>query len=980
MNVERLIARIRGQLELGTPDLEARSLAGEYAALCGRARERLEQCATLIRSGQDHAAFQVAESEPDLLGLCAELSFAESDRWNALCRERGLPAGFPLDSQHVLTLEGLYGKAIGENHPLYRDYRDAIRSRDEDRALSVLRSIVRINPDDPNARSELTRLSAKFLREALGRVGALFAADDEEAAVALMNRMERFGASELVGDPRWDAALARRSTSLRRKAIEQAARLVAEAADARAGEHWEACAAAVSRARALERDHQLALPAGLSERLSSLEDWARGLAAAAEAEASLRAATRDLCDQWAQLQQDSIRGSSPAVLIARLGQWLERAEPLGERLPEGMRQEAEALRDLTRARLSRRYAGLTACWIAGLLCLLGGAYWWHLQEKERQETSELFAEATSKMDGGDHEQAARALDGIVRRRGTGTSGQREQEEKLRTRIAEAREAELKLRGESLYLQARRTEGVTLANLAATHRRAMDYEAALGKVGEATRERLAKVFAEPGELTATCERLIESARAELGARRAELRKQLEGAPTIPDIAAASQALDRIRTLLAVLKPIAGQDLDDAEAEAERAGLRVTAERKTSDTQRALTGAADLKSYLAALAGVAPTNGEKSEAGARAALVLAHAAALRDLPRAALAPRVGAMWDAAGQADPQGVFRPDELPEAELEILRRLGDDPAKGALRRYDVRLTSSQGSGVLRAAFVIGEPTRRTAALNGGKEIVTTAREISREGAITESSWSLRFFDNGVRSGEELTEGAAIPELEYLNNFNRLVDPKTNRTLEPVLRTLDRVRRSPSPFVELRAYQLQELFRAATLRPAAHGIIFSPAAQRDAEQLRRITQNRMGAHDFLFREKWADAQLELKSLFVRQAGATYAEEARFWRAVFGTLRSQNLIFAGMVSGEGRPQLREHVESAVLYGLDAEGRPAALFRIEADGKTERIADAAPLSPLLRLGGNVKEAAQSAGIPNGLTPPAGGWQALLHGRDL
>jgi len=87
MLTERLIARIRGQLEVGTPDLEARSLAGEYATLCQRTRERLEQCAALIRTGNDHAALQVAESEPDLLGLCALLSFADSERWQALCRD-----------------------------------------------------------------------------------------------------------------------------------------------------------------------------------------------------------------------------------------------------------------------------------------------------------------------------------------------------------------------------------------------------------------------------------------------------------------------------------------------------------------------------------------------------------------------------------------------------------------------------------------------------------------------------------------------------------------------------------------------------------------------------------------------------------------------------------------------------------------------------------------------------------------------------
>ena len=89
----------------------------------------------------------------------------------------------------MLAVESLYGRVIGESHPLYRDYRDAIRRRDEDRALAVLRSIVRINPDDPNAQSELARLSAKFLRESLGRVGVLFTEHDMDAVFAHADRI-----------------------------------------------------------------------------------------------------------------------------------------------------------------------------------------------------------------------------------------------------------------------------------------------------------------------------------------------------------------------------------------------------------------------------------------------------------------------------------------------------------------------------------------------------------------------------------------------------------------------------------------------------------------------------------------------------------------------------------------------------------------------------------------------------------------------
>ena len=58
----------------------------------------------------------------------------------------------------------------------------------------------------------------------------------------------------------------------------------------------------------------------------------------------------------------------------------------------------------------------------------------------------------------------------------------------------------------------------------------------------------------------------------------------------------------------------------------------------------------------------------------------------------------------------------------------------------------------------------------------------------------------------------------------------------------------------------------------------------------------------------------------------------------------------------------------------------LFRISDDGEVKRVAEAAPLSPLLRYPGTVGEAAQAAGVPKALLPPDGGWETLLQGRDL
>ena len=983
MLADRLIARIRGQLELGTPDLEARSLAGEYAALCVRVRERLEQCAALVRAGNEHAAFQIAESEPDLLGLCALLSFAESERWHTLCRERGLPAGFPLDGQSILAVESLYGKEIGESHPLYRDYRDAIRTRDEDRALSVLRSIVRINPDDPNARSELARLSAKFLRESLGKVTTLLAAQRDEDAIELMNRMERFGAHDLAGERNWDEALRRRIIWLRTKAAEQVARLVEEATLAREGHHWEPCAAALGRVRSLERDHQLNLDTTASTQIAALELWAGELAATAEAEAGLRASLESLTQEWSLLRQESASNQSPAILIVRLSNWLEHAAEHSERLPDGMIREARALRQLTRSRLSRRYTILTATGVVALLVVVGATLYWNLKTNQEQDAHDRFSEVTRLVEIYDHKNALAALDGFERTGNPSTDDPTRKEKilELRKKLAGQIAAENRLLAEARQL-AERAKVLTLANLADTNRRIRAYLEEVNKVGSGLQGRLKEVFAEPEALIAVCQLKLDQAHTELSTLLISLRKAMGEGDNINDIAAAVTHVDQLRLVLKTLADTGSKELDEAGAEVDRASARLEGEQKTVNALRALSQAADLKGYLAALTdAVAKTAGEKSDISKRAAFAAEKAEGLQGLPRSALAARVGAMWDAALTADPQGIFTPTTLSEVEQKALRQLADDSLTGSLRRYTIRRYSKdKGIEIIRSAFIAGEFSEKKVRISDGFEITQRAKELTREGLLVDGTWIRREFENGVRAGEEAAEPSAIKDLDSIRQLARFQDPKTGKLLEPLIRTMDRVRRSDSPFPELRAYQLQELYRLAALRPETWGTIFSPSAQRDAEQLRRITQNEVKALDFLFKDKWTDVQIELRGFLIRQGGTPYADEARFWRTVFGSLRARKLVFAGMVGRDGKAVLREQLKGSALYGIDNDGKPAVLFRVGDDGVAQRVADAAPFSPLLRYPGTVAEAAESAVIPKGMLSPDGGWETLLQGRDL
>jgi hypothetical protein len=982
MQTDRLIARIRGQLELGAPDLEARSLAGEYAALCARARERLEQCAALLRGGQEHAAFQVAESEPDLLGLCSQLSFAESERWHALCRERGLPTGFPLDDQQVLAVEGLYGKEIGENHPLYRDYRDAMRTRQEDRALTVLRSIVRINPADPNARSELQRLSTKFLRESVGKVTGLFAAGDPEDAVALMKRMELFGAGAIAGEPAWEAALQARLAWLRAKALEQVAQLVDAAAEARAGDHWEACAAAVGRARSLERDHQVNLPDALAERLAALESWAGELAATAEAEATLRSALESLETEWRDLQQEAARGSSPATLVARLGGWLERATPLADRLPEGRVRDARLLRQLTRNRLSRRYTLMTVAFVAVVLGAGVAVFWWLRSEAAEREAHERFATAELAAERGDPETAARLLEELRTKHPelAEEPAQRKAEDELRARIDAQRKQLGRLRTAAGALEARRAGGLTLAGVTEARQQATTFLEEVGKLGPAGQAELRPALPEANKLLAEATRVEEAAATELATARRRLRQALGATEQVADVAQSVAALDQLRALLEQRKQAGIKNLDEAYAEADRAGSRLEDERKSIDAAQALATAPDLRAYLAALKDTADAAPEKSDLRQRGLAILDRAETLRNLPRSALAPRFGAMWDGCGTSDPQGLFQPKDLGEAEARILKQLTDDSITRALRKFSVVAQSAQGQRLLRSVYVVGELAQSRASFGDGIETRVEGKELTRDGVLVDAVWSRREFTNGAKSGEELQEGLIIPEVEYLRGLGRFHDPKTGQLAEPLLRTLDRVRRGSAPYLEVRAYQMQELFRLGAQRPEAWGLLYSPSAQRDAEQLRRITANNLGAFDFLHKEKWADAQTELKVFLLPRPGPGYADEARFWRTVLGTLRAHRLLFAGHVGRDGKAVLRDPLSNVALFGIDTEGKATVLFRVNADGIPVRVAEAAPWSPLLRLPGTVAEAAQAAGIPAGLTPPTGGWETLLQGRDL
>jgi hypothetical protein len=841
-------------------------------------------------------------------------------------------------------------------------------------------------PKDPTARSELNRLSAKFIRESLNNLEKLLNENQDDAAISLMSQMERFGDSDLATKPQWINALNRRLFILRQKAAQQIPGLIAEAETAKKSQQWELCISHLGKIRALERDHQLSFTDQILESLINLENWASELAAAHEAEATIKSNTQELITEWESLSQSIQSGHSPVMLISSLNDWLDRARNLEEHLPDGLVQEVNLALKLTRSRLSRRYALQISTWIIGFLIIVGLIFYNYRSHEAKLEAQRNLQEIRSYLEAWDTESAAQkiATDNKSSAVVSKTSEFLEEVSEIKKEIQKQRETITSLRIEANFLQQSFKSGITLSNFAEISTHAKAYIQAISQVGTKATDELKNICPDPGLILSTCQKVTEESRTQLFNLRIQLKKSLGNTDKISDLKGAVATLEKIRPLILSLSVAGVKDLDEVNAEVDRANLRIETENHAVSQLSTLTQASDLKLYLNALGAIASNNSTQSYLIKSAQNILNLSPQIISLPRSALAPHLGIMWDNIPNSDSSGLFQPAQLTPFESNIIQALADNRTAYSLRRYYVRLNSSEGPKKLREVVISGELDLQRKAFNGGIEYVVSGKELNREGDLIDSSWSRREFrtEKGefISKGEDLVEETPLGELDYLRQFNRFFEVKNGKLSEPIIRKLDLVRRSSAPFFELRAYQLQELFKVTSQRPEVWGTLYSPSAQRDAEQLRRITQNSISSYDFLFKEKWADILNELKSILLRQGGCSYAEEARFWRSVLEILRSQKMIYVGYQNSEGEPLFREKVTDTIIFGINIEGKACAIYRIDSDGNRTRINEPAPLSPLLKLSMRVTEAAQAAKIPNNLSPPEGGWEVILLGRDL
>ena len=976
MNLDRLILRINAVLDGYAEGFEARALASDYAAISENVRERLRQCVALIKAGNDNAALQVAEASPPVLDIAAKLAFDRSDKWREYCRANRLALPHRMEPNLVDAVNGLYAKEIGESHPLYRDYRAAVRERDETKALGVLRSIVRINANDKNAREEFERLSAKLRRVGLAELKEALEHKRDGDVIGILTKMEASGLAPCPDSPVWTEAEHQREHWEKQRVLLEALGYIPDIIRIRDLGEWENTIPLLGKIRSLEKQYGFQWPPKDAKLIADIEAWVGGHAAAAEKVRREADHLEDLHKRLDELEHRTAGPDRPKALvegdIAAVDAWLKEADELPEKeLFHNPIHRAQRVRSKLKGVLHRRRNRLVAVYLssAATLALLGlaGYHFAKVAESERTFHDGLSAAEKSAAVKPVHEflegpaKAAPAL--------AAEPANADRIQKLRTRALTAGRALTQVLDEAAAVSRDCASGSPVSGLKT---RLATLSAALDTLAPDLREEAARAVADAEGAVKTRES-AEAAKAEERVSTAvDALEKLLG-----DTGSSREAIDDAAGKLSSAlegAPPSEATLERAKAALAKAGRSSKSLGDAVAAREQLKSAKDLPGYLAAISALAASGSEAPDARA-AARIASSSDALSRLPEGILTSDAAQMAKGLAALGEGKRFIPAEPTAIETGKASTLARISKFADVWRATKTTFYADGTTLDARIYLKNKPVTENLPLNGGAEVRTEGEQFGPSGTVEKLLVVMRKFDGRTPNGARLDAIAPAPEAGLIPDIARLYDTDRGTfTLAPI-EMLDRLLASDaSPL--FKAWVHQEILRIAEERPEAWGFAFSPEAKRDGLRLKGLLPVPVDHLAWLTPDKFSRLNGQLSSFYAeKRVPYRPAAEARL-ALVRGVMKS-GAVFVGQTDLEGRP-----AEGAALgepgtrlFGLNAEGTPSVLGEVDAAGAYVAVKPAAPLSPLLRLGTNP---AKIAPPPAELPAPGGDWNNLFFSK--
>ncbi|MEN3940082.1 hypothetical protein WJU23_02230 [Prosthecobacter sp. SYSU 5D2] len=981
----RTIQSIRAALQDGNVTPSAEKAARDYAQHCTQADQRLEQVALMLQKGSDYQALQAAEQEPPLLDLVAALSFGEEKAWREFCETHELPVAPELSAQTVQSLEKIYAKGITANHPLYKDFRAAVLARDDAKSLQIINVILKLNPKDANAKSELQRLLNKNYQETVEKLRSLLKTDDEQTISRLTEKLATLATKDkLQREETYVQAESIRRSWRARQASERLPLMIRQMQEHHDREDWRAVGEMVEDITALMTEHAIE-PADEGQKLAldTLTHYHQKKLAEDELrrnfERSLRGFLAFVDEVEARLLTGA--GMSYAELSQKdetfVRQWKEIE---GYRLPV----PNETLQRITRAgqELRTRLRGVQRArrvrlWMsaAAAVLLLAGVASLALHSWKAQTLSGELADHMTRQTSLPAEELIRQL--------------RENEPLLmRWPFLQARVEEVDAwakQGRGLEQRA----NATLDSLEGSFQGETTSLAPGQLVGGL--EDLSNLIKQmPVDLASEARNRLAVLRTRSDLHLATLAKTYG-----TDTASAVSALEEeISQALVFDRPVAQTAENVKRLDARLAVLEaalnpdVESLRLPADLETRILG---LRQRVAAFQGELDAFARVREQTAEADSLAQYAKALADWQdiRFTEAAPASVVLDVmpdetaflatlitGGNVEALKAVREDvstihmapaQPMERDLRILLELRDDPflnnvwennvADFSRRRSDKTYWSS---GKLEEV-VIGDARRWKGRSFDSAESAGSVSYIDRE-------FRQVTFSNGGKGGEGVVSSrlSATSELMNLLQLNRMTDPDGDRFLRSLLEAMEKVMNDSKASPLAKAFLMQRLEDMASTRPLAWGFHLSPSLQADLAALRAVLGDTvLRSEDWMLPSMRTRFSGPLGDFFQKAGRRVYLKEAKARRELLMAVAEAGVKFGGYVETDFSLRLKNNALGAPeLWVLSASGaKPMLMARPAANASPFMAADAQPLSPVFII--PVDRAALTAAYEKALT---------------
>jgi hypothetical protein len=954
---ERLVRKIAEVAGQPASDTQAAKLAQDYADLCRGANRRLEQCALMIEAGQFLQALQLAETPPPLLDLITLLSFRQAAEWRNYCQAHQLPWSEPFYDKHIRLLNSTYGKGVASDHPFYRDYRRAVMNNDDERALSILRVIARMNPTDENTKEELKRLEEKLLRLKLEKLRQIVATGDSAATQAQVVVIETSGLPVPPAHPVWQQAQVARCQELLRRAEEL-----------RQQDAWQDAEVLVEEIHTLATHYNVQMPAADADAWSSLEGWTIEKRAAYANDQDFHRATSALGYEVQTIETKRANATQLSAVDAKndfnsLAGKRSEAERFGRPLDEALVARCEQCRDWLQNRIkaaNRRRRMVTFAITLLVFAAIGATIPFVLDwAKERDFLMRVGMLESSRRVSDTESLVAQVSDRLKAKPGLA-------EAMTKAQGFIAHEKELKRVFDEDLNKIRQ-----LANGGFSS--GIEQAGPLRAQTEHASKQLAPEFLTGGQdaLTAWDAKWQPVRNAALKAkldRAEEIAADLDGANGFDAVHA---ALLKIQPLLAEMRPLTNEppvldrNLDARYRQlGNKAVLWAGRGEQWEKARVSLANAPSLDEYLDRLDQLVQspfaTAAQRDGAVEIGRLKISQENLLGEL----LLPNDHAAWASlTNVAQWRTTLMPEQPTPLEKSNYFKLRDDTNMQNIYAYQLVINARPDNKYRsHPIFVHG---------------AMAPNQVGQmTGLVYDPAASPDFLHFVTKSYSDWDYAAVNPlsRIQECQAFARiglgeLIDSNTGNYQKPVLQLFDLLNQADNASALFRAFVTLKLFAMAESRPEDWGMQWCPDAARHIQALQEAAPD-LKSGDWLVPVQSVKYETPLRKCFERMRNVSLQKQAQFLQQLASQTCTAAFSYAGFIDVDGRPVLRQIIPSVPEYwGWDSGSRSAVLLLRNTGGAAvlDKVAEPLPFSPLFIFNGDrqrlLNETARAASYPAG-----------------